>query len=266
MKLLMIGHLLGDFYFQTDGMADDKKKSFKETVKHCLFYSCAIYLVLSISTGTLFKYLLPSIIIGILHLVVDGIKVIIYKKDKDEKCESEKNKIVIFITDQIIHIVILFFSSLFLDIVPNVWSNLGVIERILKIWIENSIAIFMFLFCGKPAAIIVSLVFGLIPKTIVEAEKPNGDVTENQDNDAKTTESKKKESAKIGSWIGILEREIILILGLLGEYEAIGFVIAAKSLARHSQFDNPAFAEKYLVGTLLSTVIAISGIVLCSIF
>ena len=34
MKLLMIGHLLGDFYFQTNKLAEKKKTSFAYTVWH----------------------------------------------------------------------------------------------------------------------------------------------------------------------------------------------------------------------------------------
>jgi len=264
MKLLMIGHLIGDFYFQTDEMADKKKRSFIETARHCFYYSCAICLVLWIATGVSYKHILPAVIIGLLHFIVDSIKVIIYKNDKYKKCESNINKTKIFVIDQIIHTLILFAASSFLVIEQNMGWIPDVFEKLSKACIENPIVIFVFLFCGKPAAVIVSLVFGLIPKTIVEAEKHNDNETEKQNSAAITTE--KKESTKIGSWIGILEREIILILGLLGEYEVIGFVIAAKSLARHSQFDNKAFAEKYLVGTLLSTLIAILGIVLCSIF
>jgi len=93
-------------------------------------------------------------------------------------------------------------------------------------------------------------------KTISDAEKTNKE-------DSKDTEDKTKEKTKIGSWIGMLEREIILILGLLGEYGAIGFVVAAKSVARHSQLDNENFAEKYLIGTLLSTFIALLCIAIC---
>ena len=59
----------------------------------------------------------------------------------------------------------------------------------------------------------------------------------------------------------MLEREIILMLGLMGQFGAIGFVLTAKSLARFKQLENKSFAEKYLVGTLLSGGIAIVCIV-----
>ena len=43
----------------------------------------------------------------------------------------------------------------------------------------------------------------------------------------------------------MLEREIILILGLMGQFGAIGFVLTAKSLARFRQLEDKEFAEKY---------------------
>jgi len=77
------------------------------------------------------------------------------------------------------------------------------------------------LVCWKPAAIFVSLVFKMIPETIEQADEI-ADVKGNIEN----------EGAKIGSWIGILEREIILILGLMGQFGAIGFVLTAKEFSK----------------------------------
>lgn len=60
-----------------------------------------------------------------------------------------------------------------------------------------------------------------------------------------------------GYLIGVLERVIVLTLGLNGQMGAIGFVLTAKSLARFKQLEVKGFAEKYLVGTLLSMGIAL---------
>jgi hypothetical protein len=63
----------------------------------------------------------------------------------------------------------------------------------------------------------------------------------------------------IGKYIGLLERAIIVVLVVHGEMTAVGFVLAAKSIARFKQLDDRAFAEYYLVGTLISTLIAVAG-------
>ena len=60
-----------------------------------------------------------------------------------------------------------------------------------------------------------------------------------------------------GRIIGMLERAIIFTLGLLGEYGAISFVLAAKSMARFKQLEKKQFAEIYLIGTLSSFFLAL---------
>ena len=246
MELLMIGHLLGDFYFQTDSMAEKKTKSIRVTALHCLIYCVAMYGVLVLGTGKLREYFFLTILIGALHLCIDGIKCVVHKVYKPEKYQ-----LIIFLIDQIIHIILLFVVAYIYTINIDISWIPGISESIVNGIYGYLVIGCVFLFCGKPASVIVSKVFDMIPKTIQEA----------QGNDEDKTEKVKSEDVKIGSWIGILEREIMLILGLMGEYGAIGFVIAAKSLARHKQFDSPAFAEKYLIGTLLSSLMALMCIV-----
>jgi hypothetical protein len=44
---------------------------------------------------------------------------------------------------------------------------------------------------------------------------------------------------------------------LLGDYAAVGWIIAAKSLARFKQLEDREFAEYFLVGTLASFLLAV---------
>jgi hypothetical protein len=64
-------------------------------------------------------------------------------------------------------------------------------------------------------------------------------------------------SARVGSTIGILERILIVVFVLTGSDVAIGFVVAAKTLARFRLLDDRDFAEYYLLGTLASVSVAI---------
>jgi hypothetical protein len=64
-------------------------------------------------------------------------------------------------------------------------------------------------------------------------------------------------SARVGSTIGVLERILVVVFVLTGSDVAIGFVVAAKTLARFRQLDDRAFAEYYLLGTLASVSVAI---------
>jgi hypothetical protein len=60
-----------------------------------------------------------------------------------------------------------------------------------------------------------------------------------------------------GRAVGALERALTLTLVLLGEYSAVGWIIAAKSLARFKQLEDREFAEYFLVGTLASFLLAV---------
>jgi hypothetical protein len=65
------------------------------------------------------------------------------------------------------------------------------------------------------------------------------------------------QAARVGATIGILERILIVVFVLTGSEAAIGFVVAAKTLARFRLLDDRDFAEYYLLGTLASVAVAI---------
>lgn len=62
-----------------------------------------------------------------------------------------------------------------------------------------------------------------------------------------------------GRTIGALERAIALTLVLLGQYGALGLIVAAKSIARFKALEDREFAEYFLVGTLASLLLALAG-------
>jgi hypothetical protein len=70
--------------------------------------------------------------------------------------------------------------------------------------------------------------------------------------------------ARIGATIGVLERLLIVTFVLTGSTAAIGFVVAAKTLARFKQLDDRDFAEYYLLGTLASVGVALGSALLAA--
>ena len=60
-----------------------------------------------------------------------------------------------------------------------------------------------------------------------------------------------------GALVGILERLLIFTLILIGEWSVIGFVIAAKSIARFKELEDKDYTDYYLAGTLTSIIIAV---------
>lgn len=254
MEVVIIGHLLGDFYIQTNRMAEKKKTSVRYVLLHCLLYMMVMFALAAWLTGDLFRGFYITMIIGVSHLCVDSLKMYIESK----YTKAARYEYVIFLLDQMIHIFILVLVCGMFRIHIDIDKYLLISENKI-IPVRKAAAIFIAaLICWRPAAIFISLVFKQIPNTIEEADNVQENKKEPGDNGNAVNET-----IRIGSWIGILERQIILLLGLLGQYGAIGFVLTAKSLARYKQLENKAFAEKYLVGTLLSALIAIVSVSIC---
>jgi len=61
---------------------------------------------------------------------------------------------------------------------------------------------------------------------------------------------------RTGRVIGFLERIFVFLFILMGQYTAIGFVLAAKGVVRYPEFGNRNFADYILLGTLLSVLMA----------
>lgn len=64
---------------------------------------------------------------------------------------------------------------------------------------------------------------------------------------------------KAGRKIGSIERFIMLLFIAMDQYTAMGMVLTAKSIARYDQITKEqAFAEYYLIGTLISTACVVA--------
>jgi len=61
-----------------------------------------------------------------------------------------------------------------------------------------------------------------------------------------------------GNLIGYLERTLIVLLVIANLWSSVAIVIAAKSIARFKQLEDKEFAQKYLIGTLLSLSITLA--------
>lgn len=237
-KLLILGHFIGDFYVQSDKMAVEKGRNSMMFLKHCIFYMFSIFICsfFAIEKQEIAKYMICIFGISTIHGVIDFIKKQIEKKNKIAK----KYGTVVFLGDQLLHV---FTIIVFYRISPLNFnlSFLFTGKSYDPILINNGILCLLGAFlCAKPAGIFVKMILAEITK----------------DNNA-AVDTDHKENANAGFLIGVLEREIILFLGILGQFGAIGFVLTAKSIARFKQLEDKNFSEKYLVGTLLSVFIAI---------
>ena len=62
---------------------------------------------------------------------------------------------------------------------------------------------------------------------------------------------------KSGRIVGILERVLMYIFIINGNISSIAFILTAKSIVRFKELNDKSFAEYFLVGTLLSSLLAI---------
>jgi hypothetical protein len=67
-----------------------------------------------------------------------------------------------------------------------------------------------------------------------------------------------QEEYSTGRIIGLLERIFVFLFVLFNQYSAIGFILAAKGVARFQDFKSRTFAEYVLIGTLLSALLAMT--------
>lgn len=251
--LLLTGHFLADFTFQPYRLSEKKKNSIKFLLLHSLIYTLLTFFV-CLLFGNVLKIILFGAVISVSHILLDFMKIRL-----DKKYNNVRYTFFSFLFDQILHIAILFIVSLFLNgfniighyLVVKPYNYLS-LRLIFSIGINKVFRIILaFVTVGYPASVFIKHFFNFIFKTGNDKTALNV-CQEDEDN-------------KAGSVIGILERLLVLILGLMGLYASIALVLTAKSIARFKQMEDKAFAEKYLIGTLISMLIAILCIFLCTL-
>ena len=212
LKLLLIAHLIGDFFLQPVKLVEQKKNSVKGLIIHTLIYTLMIVLVLLLF-GNIWEIIFWTLFILVSHSLIDYFRIKFTKKFNNNDFSFWS-----FIIDQFIHVLLLVTISLViksnLNSIGNVVYNITFLKEI-----------------GHN--IIINYIFN------------KQEICENVESD------------NVGALIGMLERVVILLLGALGLYSSIALVLTTKSLARFKQLEKQDFAEKYLVGTLMSLIIAI---------
>jgi hypothetical protein len=164
-----------------------------------------------------------AVLIAVTHGIIDLIKL---------NFQKTKTKRTWFVVDQIAHILILIGIVL-------LYEN----KSIIYFWQDNDFWILATgtLLLTKPTSIFI--------KTIISIWSP-----ETQDNNQDNS------LANAGNYIGILERLFVFGFILTGHFEAIGFLLAAKSIFRFGDLKEAKdrkLTEYVLIGTLISFGIAI---------
>lgn len=214
---IILAHLIVDFFLQPKKWVDKKVKLKAKswTLYAHVFIHGALVLIL---LGSL-KYWLLALIILTGHLLIDLSKIYFQKK---------KNQIKWFLGDQLMHLV-------FIVLVWALWFDQMGLLRGFFLSPEFLIIFTSVLFLTAPMAIILSVVL-----------KPWANSIPKQENQS-------LENA--GKYIGILERLFVLGMILIGRWEVVGFLLAAKSVFRFGDLresKDRKLTEYILIGTLIS--------------
>lgn len=229
-----IGHVIADFYAQSETMARDKKTDQRALNAHIIIYA-VIIILLGLLTFNV-SYIFLAVVLSAVHAVIDYLKFNLTHKQK----LSKQQNIKIFAFDQFLHIAsitgIILIASAWLA-KPDIWqflsTELNVAFTTMLQWLLVILVII------KPASIVIRMTLGYFEPKEVADNNPG--------------------IIQAGEFIGILERLTILILLGAQAYAAIGFVITAKSIARYNKIaEEPKFAEYYLIGTLMSALIVLT--------
>lgn len=215
---LILSHLITDFILQPKSWVDDRNK------KH--FASGRLYLhgfVTALLAWMMmgWQYWLAALVILITHTLIDGWK------------SYQKPKIVYFLIDQLLHLLIIlgcwYFTFIKWSDVQLAWQQINAQSAVWK-------TITAFVFLTAPAGILIGQLTKQWRDKIPDAES----------------------LANAGKWIGMVERIIILVFVLQSQYSAIGLLVAAKGIIRFNEKDRPEIKTEYLViGTLMSIGLAI---------
>ena len=230
LAVLLIAHFLADFTLQPECLAKAKRKSGRWLLLHCGIYAALMVLVCFVCVKPM-QAILPAIILFWSHFLIDKFKCYI-----EDRWLKKTGMFWTFLADQALHIAVIILC----------WKMFGMENAANSLWRRAGEWVYfrtflvyslIFVIIWDPACIFVRMLFD--------------DLSGSVNREAFADEP------KAGRIIGKLERLIIAVLVLSGQLSGIGFVLTAKSIARFKQFEDQGFAERYLVGTLASTTIAI---------
>lgn len=218
---LLLAHLLGDFIWQPNSWVTHKEAHKHKSIY--LYLHILLHGVLAIIIVGEISFIPYALLIAFTHGIIDLIKL---------NFQKSKTKRTWFVVDQIAHLLILIGITL-------LYQN----QNINFLWFDNRFWILItgILLVTKPTSIFI--------KTIISIWSPESQ-NSHQDNSL----------ANAGNYIGILERLFVICFILTGHFEAIGFLLAAKSIFRFGDLKEAKdrkLTEYVMIGTLISFGISI---------
>lgn len=228
---LILAHLIGDFLLQPTSWVKEKEK--RKAASPKLYLHVLLHGVIVLILLWDFALWPIALAITLVHLGIDLIKLY---------AQKPKTKTTWFIADQALHLL-----SILL-----IWAAITEVSIDLKQILQSPkilSLITLVLFLTQPTSIILSNLL----------KKWSDSIPSQPDQSLQDA----------GKYIGILERLFVFSFIVTGHWEAVGFLLAAKSVFRFGDLRKSKerkLTEYILIGTLLSFGIAIvSGLIFLSI-
>lgn len=237
---LLLAHVLGDFPLQTGRMVEGKAQGRPGAYAAHLGVHAVLSLgALALFAGPLLRPATAAVLAAILvgHALLDLAKSALVRRF------PSRDGAALFVADQLGHVaVVLGAASLLpeLRLDPAWLAGAWEAQRVRLLVEALVLATFVF-----PTGYLIRYL--LAP---LSAQLAPGDAAQ-------------EGLANAGLILGWIERALLLFAFAGGSVAAIGLVVGAKSVARFPEFRSRAFAEYFLIGTLLSVGFAgLGGVVL----
>ncbi|MGY0392754.1 DUF3307 domain-containing protein [Bizionia sp. KMM 8389] len=218
---LVLAHIIGDFILQPNSWVKNKEK--RKLKSAYLYIHIGIHAALMFLLIYDLSYWPLLLCITLCHFLIDALKLVL---------QSKKTKSRWFFIDQLLHIISIFISY-------YVYTGISVSTD--QFPTEYALLLLTcMVFLTNPVSIIMQTIFS--KWNIEKLTKDN-------------------ESLKdAGKYIGVLERLLVFIFIITNHWEAVGFLITAKSVFRFGDLKESKhrkLTEYILIGTLISFGIAI---------
>lgn len=242
---LLLAHVLGDFPFQSGRMVRGKiAYQAGAFLRHSMIHLLLAAAALLVFTPLLLHQPATAMALAVLvggHLALDLAKSAVIRRNPD------LDGALLYIADQLLHVAIVALAAaLAVQALPPVAEVLGFWNQVRDTVLVYGVVVVATVF---PAGYLIRYLLQPLSRQLAASRE----YQQTQHFDSLEGLS------NAGLYLGWLERGLLVIAFAMGSFTAVGLIIGAKSVARFPEFKSRAFAEYFLIGTLISVAIAAAG-------
>lgn len=228
---LFFAHIVADFYLQSDESCQRKDEEGFQGIEH---YKHTMWVfVLSLLSMFCCNAWWLATMIAVAHLLID------LMKSNLQRCCKTNGNLWFFIGDQLLHIIVIGVAA-YIWLQYNDWQEFDWLMQCPPKYVLLATAMML---AHKPSNILLNLIIKYYEVPVPQDNQQDG--------------SEEHGVFHSGALIGTLERVLMIVLIVMSQYEAIGFLIAAKSILRFSSVNESEKSEYVVAGTFISFCIAV---------